>query len=540
MNERKWKVLLADDEKTTVEILKKKIQEHYAGSIELSVANDGQEVISKMNKEIPDILITDICMPLKSGLDVVKYIRQKKWMIKILLISGYDEFEYAREAISLGVSNYILKPFLMEEIYQNIDRMIAELDNEKQFVLNMEKLKNNTQQYRERAVQAIVDDLLEGKEILEKDRKNCEELFSLSSRFYCCGCIRLEENRLVGETKGEGSKSTLEELLNIVGEELFTSEVKLYIVRKKETLYGMIWTSNLKDEAKVRFRIKKGVEHLVNSMKKYTGMLISVSVGDVVREYRQIITSWKQALNMQTFCGEEEDRIYFFNERQKVQEKTDMSMMDDIKKSIVSATLMGNQDMAEKYLRELAVGYSKVSVDQALFFQITVGEIVYDILEELKQNLDTRTTVMEIYQKFMDEQKHGIGYPQLREFIRECCSVIEESRDTGNAKRIVETIKKYIQNNLQDEELDLHKVSEQVMFSESYVKQVFRRETGEAFKDYVIRLRLERAKELLEKSSMSVREISEMCGYKNQRYFASSFKQHHGISPTEFREKAKS
>lgn len=78
------------------------------------------------------------------------------------------------------------------------------------------------------------------------------------------------------------------------------------------------------------------------------------------------------------------------------------------------------------------------------------------------------------------------------------------------------------------------------MFSESYVKQVFRRETGEAFKDYVIRLRLEKARELLEKSSMSIREISEMCGYKNQRYFASSFKLHYGISPSEFREKSKS
>lgn len=275
-------------------------------------------------------------------------------------------------------------------------------------------------------------------------------------------------------------------------------------------------------------------------MKKYTGMFISVSVGDIVKNYQEIGKSWKQALNMQTFCGEGGDLIYIFNERKKIQGKPDIGKVDDIKKNIVFATLMGNQDMAEKYLRELAIGYSKVSVDQALFFQITVGEIVYDILEELKQNINTRTAVMSIYQNFMDEQKSGIGYPQLHDFIRECCSVIEKSHNTGNAKKIVETIKKYIKNNLQDEELDLRKVSEQVMFSESYVKQVFRRETGEAFKDYVIRLRLEKARELLEKSSMSIREISEMCGYKNQRYFASSFKLHYGISPSEFREKSKS
>lgn len=540
MNSRRWNILIADDENTTVEILSKKIKKHYEENINLSLANNGLEVIEKIKKQVPDILITDICMPIKSGLEVVKYIRRENLSIKILLISGYDEFEYAREAISLGVSNYILKPFLMEEIYQNIDRIIGELDNENQIVLNMEKLKNNTQKFQERAVQAILDDLLEGKAISEKDRKNCDGLFSFSAHCYCSGSIRVEENRLVKETAGENSKSVLEELLSVVSEELFTPKVKFYIIRKKETLYGMIWTSCLEDETKVRFYIKRGIEHLTNSMKKYTGMFISVSVGDIVKNYQEIGKSWKQALNMQTFCGEGGDLIYIFNERKKIQGKPDIGKVDDIKKNIVFATLMGNQDMAEKYLRELAIGYSKVSVDQALFFQITVGEIVYDILEELKQNINTRTAVMSIYQNFMDEQKSGIGYPQLHDFIRECCSVIEKSHNTGNAKKIVETIKKYIKNNLQDEELDLRKVSEQVMFSESYVKQVFRRETGEAFKDYVIRLRLEKARELLEKSSMSIREISEMCGYKNQRYFASSFKLHYGISPSEFREKSKS
>lgn len=540
MNSRRWNILIADDENTTVEILSKKIKKHYEENINLSLANNGLEVIEKIKKQVPDILITDICMPIKSGLEVVKYIRRENLSIKILLISGYDEFEYAREAISLGVSNYILKPFLMEEIYQNIDRIIGELDNENQIVLNMEKLKNNTQKFQERAVQAILDDLLEGKAISEKDRKNCDGLFSFSAHCYCSGSIRVEENRLVKEAAGENSKSVLEELLSVVSEELFTPKVKFYIIRKKETLYGMIWTSCLEDETKVRFYIKRGIEHLTNSMKKYTGMFISVSVGDIVKNHQEIGKSWKQALNMQTFCGEGGDLIYIFNERKKIQGKPDIGKVDDIKKNIVFATLMGNQDMAEKYLRELAIGYSKVSVDQALFFQITVGEIVYDILEELKQNINTRTAVMSIYQNFMDEQKSGIGYPQLHDFIRECCSVIEKSHNTGNAKKIVETIKKYIKNNLQDEELDLRKVSEQVMFSESYVKQVFRRETGEAFKDYVIRLRLEKARELLEKSSMSIREISEMCGYKNQRYFASSFKLHYGISPSEFREKSKS
>ena len=540
MNSRRWNILIADDENTTVEILSKKIKKHYEENINLSLANNGLEVIEKIKKQVPDILITDICMPIKSGLEVVKYIRRENLSIKILLISGYDEFEYAREAISLGVSNYILKPFLMEEIYQNIDRIIGELDNENQIVLNMEKLKNNAQKFQERAVQAILDDLLEGKAISEKDRKNCDGLFSFSAHCYCSGSIRVEENRLVKEAAGENSKSVLEELLSVVSEELFTPKVKFYIIRKKETLYGMIWTSCLEDETKVRFYIKRGIEHLTNSMKKYTGMFISVSVGDIVKNYQEIGKSWKQALNMQTFCGEGGDLIYIFNERKKIQGKPDIGKVDDIKKNIVFATLMGNQDMAEKYLRELAIGYSKVSVDQALFFQITVGEIVYDILEELKQNINTRTAVMSIYQNFMDEQKSGIGYPQLHDFIRECCSVIEKSHNTGNAKKIVETIKKYIKNNLQDEELDLRKVSEQVMFSESYVKQVFRRETGEAFKDYVIRLRLEKSRELLEKSSMSIREISEMCGYKNQRYFASSFKLHYGISPSEFREKSKS
>ena len=77
MNSRRWNILIADDENTTVEILSKKIKKHYEENINLSLANNGLEVIEKIKKQVPDILITDICMPIKSGLEVVKYIRRE-------------------------------------------------------------------------------------------------------------------------------------------------------------------------------------------------------------------------------------------------------------------------------------------------------------------------------------------------------------------------------------------------------------------------------------------------------------------------------
>lgn len=177
-----YKVLIADDETFVRSLLEKNLQASGLAIQICASAEDGEEALQKALEVHPDIIVTDISMPFKNGLELIRELQEQGIVTKNIIISGYDEFDYAKTAIALGVTDYLLKPLMPQELISAFEKIIRELDGQKALNQNLhtliEQADRNAGLNRERILKAI----LEGREISEEDAR----LLGFTRFLYSC------------------------------------------------------------------------------------------------------------------------------------------------------------------------------------------------------------------------------------------------------------------------------------------------------------------------------------------------------------------
>ncbi|HBC99748.1 MAG TPA: hypothetical protein DC053_11020 [Lachnoclostridium sp.] len=180
-----YRILIVDDEDYVRDLLVRNIQNSGLEVDVVAVAGDGEEGLRGALQNKPDIVITDIAMPFMNGLELIRRLQEAGLYSKNVVISGYDEFDYAKQAISLGVKDYLLKPFLPREMIDVLAKVIQELDSQKVLLQNMSLLKEQAVSRAGLAREKALKALLMGKECGE------EPDFILEGRFYAAGVIRI-------------------------------------------------------------------------------------------------------------------------------------------------------------------------------------------------------------------------------------------------------------------------------------------------------------------------------------------------------------
>ena len=155
-----YRIVIADDEEYTRDLLAKNINQSQKEFQVVGKAQDGQEAFALVKELQPDILITDICMPTVDGLELIRRIQESNYSLKTVIISGYDDFAYAKQALTLGVTEYLLKPFSPDELYTVLEKIKAELERQKTLMSNIqemqEQLEDSRQIYQEQVIKDIV------------------------------------------------------------------------------------------------------------------------------------------------------------------------------------------------------------------------------------------------------------------------------------------------------------------------------------------------------------------------------------------------
>lgn len=191
-----YRVIIVDDEDYIRDLLVKNIRNSELGIEVVAVAGDGEEALEQILRLEPDIVITDISMPFMNGLELIRRMQSAELHTKSVVISGYDEFDYAKQAISLGVKDYLLKPFLPGELAEVLQKMIQELDNQKALQQNMSLLREQASIRAGLAREKLLKDILEGRGCPDEQEKELgRDLdLDLNADFYLAGIIRLTEN----------------------------------------------------------------------------------------------------------------------------------------------------------------------------------------------------------------------------------------------------------------------------------------------------------------------------------------------------------
>ena len=538
------KVFLVEDEMVIRRGIKNSIDWEKEGYIFCGEASDGELAYPMIIKEKPDILITDIRMPFMDGLELCKLVKKELPNIKILILSGYDEFDYAKEAIRLGVTEYLLKPISSGKLLEALNGVTESIRREKEdkdlVRKYMEEMRENTEHEKQKFFEQMIAGNLSMADALETGKKY---EMNLSAGMYNLLLFRFtlgEENRKSGELLGE-AEYAIEKL----------TERLEYVFEFQRGVEGWAFLLMADNEEQMSERVKELSKDLEEIMKNYSTIAYFGGIGQPVARLRELEESFREAERaLAARFTMELNRIISVEDIRMAQ---NVDTLDDIE-----ITSFGEIEKTRTMLEKFLNNGAEDEIDE--FVDVYINELPE---ENLKSVLMRQYIIMDAYIVMMSfcEKIEGIEgemqaqseelknsmktiqtLEEIKNYIRMLLKKIIGVRDTISGRRysdIIEIAKDQIRKTYMSDEISLNTIAAEVGMSPSYFSSIFSKEMGKTFVEYLTEIRMDRAKELLMCSSMKTSEIGYEVGYKDPHYFSYIFKKTQNCTPKEFRARGK-
>lgn len=538
------KVFLVEDEMVIRRGIKNSIDWEKEGYIFCGEASDGELAYPMIIKEKPDILITDIRMPFMDGLELCKLVKKELPNIKILILSGYDEFDYAKEAIRLGVTEYLLKPISSGKLLEALNGVSESIRREKEdkdlVRKYMEEMRENTEHEKQKFFEQMIAGNLSMADALETGKKY---EMNLSAGMYNLLLFRFtlgEENRKSGELLGE-AEYAIEKL----------TERLEYVFEFQRGVEGWAFLLMADNEEQMSERVKELSKDLEEIMKNYSTIAYFGGIGQPVARLRELEESFREAERaLAARFTMELNRIISVEDIRMAQ---NVDTLDDIE-----ITSFGEIEKTRTMLEKFLNNGAEDEIDE--FVDVYINELPE---ENLKSVLMRQYIIMDAYIVMMsfcekiegiegemqaqsEELKNSMKTSQtleeIKNYIRMLLKKIIGVRDTISGRRysdIIEIDKDQIRKTYMSDEISLNTIAAEVGMSPSYFSSIFSKEMGKTFVEYLTEIRMDRAKELLMCSSMKTSEIGYEVGYKDPHYFSYIFKKTQNCTPKEFRARGK-
>ncbi|MBR1773429.1 MAG: response regulator [Eubacterium sp.] len=559
------KVFLVEDEYAIREGIKKSVDWEKNGFELVGEAGDGEMAFPKILKTKPDILITDIRMPFMDGLELATLVKKELSDIKIVVLSGYDDFNYAKQAISIGVEEYILKPVSGENLLKELGKIAESIKAHRQEEQAREKYLQDMEEIRALERQKFIHDMIDGKISMQESLEQGRELgIDITATYYSIvlfqAFLKDREDSDVNAYSGVN-----EEILKRIKEE-FADLDNVYLYEQVGDVLCFLEKSDTLEE--MGTNINRGIGRITDIMKDFEDWIYFISCGKSVERIRDVNNSYRDA--SRRFADRymlDESCIILGNDDTPQRQRKIRETIEAEKKDSAQDMDLGNIDIRK--LDISGIDFKMLSQKTILHFLRSgtlseVGDLVneyfnsigedamgsimfrqYILMESLLSGLTFldsmgvgRDKASDILGELKDPIKFVENLDSSKEYIRLLLNSMIEYRNQISDKKyleIIEKAKKFIQDEYRNEDMSLQLVASNVNVSSNHFSAIFRKETGETFIDYLTRVRMENAKELLTCTSMKTSEIGFEVGYRDPHYFSYIFKKTTGMSPKEYR-----
>lgn len=537
---RKIKVFLVEDEVIIRSGVKKSINWEQEGYEFVGEASGGELAYPMILKEKPDILITDIRMPFMDGLELSRLVKKELPDIKILILSGYDEFEYAKKAIKIGVTEYLLKPISaakLTEVLNAVAETIRQENEEKNLLETyFAEMRENTERDKMRLFEKLLMGDLSMGEILEAGERFGMNLGASCYKIVLFKILANLENHVYAEQMVDACSSVEQAASMMEGVYVFQRGVE-----------GWAFLLTAQDEKSMEESAKILYQNLKQAMKNYTQLEYFGGIGSTVPRIRSLKQSFREA-----------DRAFaarFVEEANQIisQKEFEKSQMEEGLKMQGVVQIGKSREMLQKFLsngtREEVKAFSDAYISRieeenirsTMVRQYVVIDVCIVILSfcERISSANRLQEEAEELQKMM-QKIHSLS--EIKKYVVRLLNEAIELRDAESGRRysdLIAAAKKEIENHYMTEEISLNTVAISVGMSPSYFSSIFSKEAGKTFVEYLTEVRIEKAKEFLMCSSMKTSEIGYEVGYKDPHYFSYIFKKVQGCSPKEYRARGK-
>lgn len=515
-----YKVFFVEDEVVTREGIRDNVDWKTCGFEFCGEASDGEMALPLLRATQPDVLITDIKMPFMDGLQLSKIVRERMPHVKIVILSGHDEFEYAQEAINLGVTNYLLKPVTAQKLQATLHKLAAQLDEEKREQANLEKLQEQVQEnqtaLRERLLLKLVMGAITPSEAIE-----CGNLLNLdlSARYYLVVMLKIEL-RDRSEAFDYAEYARVQEHLASLAE----NDPDIFLLKKDFEDLVLIMkgsTPEYLEEQRDLF-----LEEIGREVAK-TRYKLNVGIGPTQKRIADISQSFVDALVNLRQQGDEP---------QSAATRAGLFALDRL--AVENYLHSGTRDGFDEFFRAYLQPIGEVALKSSLVRNYIFMDVVLataKLVKALNGDIERVIPALGSVEALLANIK---TLEELRAQVRNILGSALAFRDGQSSrqyKNLVWQAKAYIEKHFANPELSLGDVAALVSLSVSHFSVVFSQETGQTFKEYLTETRIQKAKELLRTTGLKSADIAYQVGYHDPHYFSAVFKKNTGLSPIEFR-----
>lgn len=525
------RVLLADDEPMILKGLRKIIHWENYGLEIIGEAKEGKSLWKLARQLKPDIVITDIEMPHMSGIDFIKKLRDRNFGIKVLFISAYEDFAYAKSAIEYGASGYLVKPLDQNLLIQELEKMKDLIKEEESYSRRERELAVYKKKIEKESLVDWFLEMIDGS-VQPNDLKEKREY--LTSHFpaplFTSLLISVDHKADGKEDWHDSEKQLLYFAVQNLIDESLSEKTKGCILNRQGNIFSVIVNHNFEEQA---LELSKNIVERAKNLLKIN---VIVGIGDSV-PLKELSKSFNHAKkNLQYYYFLAPVKIISSNEYKKPTQKITAESLTRKRKMLFYSIMSEDQNEINKKLEKFFTWLVAISDERYVITVSTCFSVLSELLEEFRQ-LGVKSKLKKGNQEILNDLHAMKTFIQLKEYVRSMIDdLMQQIEQFNNNKENlqIKIVKDYIEENYH-QDITLESMASLIHMNPYYFSSFFKKHTKTNFKKYLTDIRMKEALRLLLKKDLLVYEVAERVGYKNVRQFSDMFKKYYKKLPSEYR-----
>ena len=541
-----YRIILVDDEEEVRKSIIRKIDWTAVGFAVVGDAENGEDALEKIENLEPDVVLTDIRMPYMDGLTLAERIRQKYPSMKIVIFSGYDDFEYAKQAIKLNVTEYILKPVNVEELTAILKRIKTNLDEEIEQKRNVNLLRENYKRslpiLREQFLKDLISRPMDGETVQTLLREY--DIPLAGAKKWIAIAVELE---LEQELTQEEAPLPLHEEKNLIPISVMQILSENLKPSYRFSLLSFSGSADAKiagiaavDENNSQTELINILGDICKEIRKTLKVPVTIGIGHSAQKLENISRSFQSALDAlgyRSVVGTG-STIYINDVEPGIGGKLQFGSEEE--SALIQAIKFGPEEKIRETVRGIVdrMNEARVHARQQQAYILSVANCMIQLIQQYDLNMEEifaedplGPDPFTVIQSMLNRENFSRWLYQTALKIN---NALSRERDYA-ARQVIEKAKQYIMDNYQDPGLSVEQICRYLHMSPAYFSTMFKKATGQTYIAYLTEVRLNKAVELLNMTDEKMYVIASQVGYQEQNYFSYVFKKRFGVSPTKFR-----
>lgn len=534
-----YKLLVVDDEYNIRDGIANTVAWETCNVVVVGEACNGIEALKRVEETLPDIVITDINMDDMDGLELAENLKQKYPNIKVIILSGYDEFEYAKRALQLKVFSYLLKPILPDELILVVKEVIEEIQVETHLKEKVKILESEIKINKQVLLERLLNDLVNG---TIRERKQLVDRLSLvnlqmDKKLFTCLIFDLDGYYNLIKIKGIEKVHIMIQCIQEVINDIFCKEFGLWSFIGSGGDIISIVGCELTEKSKSLKNIHTIIEKLKQIITSTLNVTITVAIGGWYEDIFNVSEAYAEAikaLDFKVVAGK--DCIIHIDDVNSIN-RARFSYPKDKENAIIASLY---EDNDQTICSSIELFFKNIETRSYLKDQmrISIMELFAAIARKF---MDGGVDIYKLYERdLIDLYKVIDRFDTAEEtknwltnIVMGCVYELRKNR-IRNVKSVIIKAQNFIETNFTNHNISLISIAEHVFLDPAYFSKLYKKETGETYMEFLTRLRIEKAKSLLKETNIRSSVVGTAIGYPNSQYFTTLFKKVTGKTPVEF------